>query len=126
MKARSIHKYCGKVKRHLLCDKRTRQELVDGLLQELLERDFSSDLTYEQLCAELGSPLDMARQLLESVPLEQQEKAARQSKNKRWIIIAICLLIVALVIGVLIEAIHQSEENVTYRVVEEIEESPNY
>lgn len=126
MKARSIHKYCGKVKCHLLCDKRTRQELVDGLRQELLERDFSSDLTYEQLCSELGSPLDMARQLLESVPLEQQEKAARQSKNKRWIIIAICLLIAALVFGVLIEAIHQSEENVTYRVVEEIEESPNH
>ena len=64
MEDKIVRQYVRAVSRKLICSKATRSKLLNGLKQEL---SAYSELSYNELCAKVGNPEQIAEQLLESV-----------------------------------------------------------
>ena len=63
MEDKIVRQYVRAVSRKLICSKATRSKLLNGLKQEL---SAYSELSYNELCAKVGNPEQIAEQLLES------------------------------------------------------------
>ena len=61
MEEKAIRRYIRKVSHKLICSKATRFRLLDGLQQEL---SAYSVLPYNELCATVGNPEQIAEQLM--------------------------------------------------------------
>lgn len=90
-----MRRYVRAVSRELICSKTTRSQLLDGLQQEL---SAYAALPYNELCATVGNPEQIAEQLMESV--DKAEIYA--TKRKHWIIIAFALGILVAFLLILI------------------------
>lgn len=86
MEESGVRRYVCAVSRRLICSKKTRIKLLEGLQQEL---SAYSVLSFDALCAEVGDPDQAAEQLMESI--EESEIAA--CKRKRRIIISLVVSI---------------------------------
>lgn len=88
MEEETVRRYVHAVSNKLICSKTTRSKLLGGLQQEL---SAYSALSYDELCAEVGSPEQTAEQLMESI---DETEIAASKRNRR--------VIVTLVMGILI------------------------
>ena len=70
VKKRYIHKFC----KNLTYSKQTRLSLSNGLKDEL---SLYSNLSYEELCEQIGSPEQIALQMMENINKTEIEKAKR-------------------------------------------------
>ena len=76
MEDKIVRQYVRAVSRKLICSKATRSKLLNGLKQEL---SAYSELSYNELCAKVGNPEQIAEQLLESV--DETEIAVSKRKH---------------------------------------------
>ena len=90
MEDKIVRQYVRAVSRKLICSKATRSKLLNGLKQEL---SAYSELSYNELCAKVGNPEQIAEQLLESV-----EIAVSKRKHRFVITLVIGILIVLLLL----------------------------
>ena len=90
MEDKIVRQYVRAVSRKLICSKATRSKLLNGLKQEL------SELSYNELCAKVGNPEQIAEQLLESV--DETEIAVSKRKHRFVITLVIGILIVLLLL----------------------------
>ncbi len=91
-----VHTYIGKVSRLLYCSKEEKQARLQGLEQSLLEAaDLQSFASLSDVIAAFGSPEEMAEELSESLPLEDELFQHTRLCSKLRITIA-CLAVVAL------------------------------
>lgn len=88
-----VRQYVRAVSRKLICSKATRSKLLNGLKQEL---SAYSELSYNELCAKVGNPEQIAEQLLESV--DETEIAVSKRKHRFVITLVIGILIVLLLL----------------------------
>lgn len=93
MEEKAIRRYIRKVSHKLICSKATRFRLLDGLQQEL---SAYSVLPYNELCATVGNPEQIAEQLMESV--DETEIAVIKRKRRFVITLAIGIFIVLLLL----------------------------
>ena len=93
MEEKAIRRYIRKVSHKLICSKATRFRLLDGLQQEL---SAYSVLPYNELCATVGNPEQIAEQLMESV--DETEIAVSKRKRRFVITLVIGILIVLLLL----------------------------
>ena len=77
MEDKIVRQYVRAVSRKLICSKATRSKLLNGLKQEL---SAYSELSYNELCAKVGNPEQIAEQLLESV--DETEIAVSKRKHR--------------------------------------------
>lgn len=91
MEDKIVRQYVRAVSRKLICSKATRSKLLNGLKQEL---SAYSELSYNELCAKVGNPEQIAEQLLESV----DETEIAVSKHRFVITLVIGILIVLLLL----------------------------
>ena len=89
MEDKIVRQYVRAVSRKLICSKATRSKLLNGLKQEL---SAYSELSYNELCAKVGNPEQIAEQLLESV--DETEIAVSKRKH-RFVITLVLLLLLA-------------------------------
>lgn len=88
VKKRYIHKFC----KNLTCSKQTRLDLSSGLKDEL---SAYSNLSYKELCEQIGNPEQIAAQMMENISQTEIEKAKR-IKFMPFILIG-CVLVVFMV-----------------------------
>ena len=93
MEDKIVRQYVRAVSRKLICSKATRSKLLNGLKQEL---SAYSELSYNELCAKVGNPEQIAEQLLESV--DETEIAVSKRKHRFVITLVIGILIVLLLL----------------------------
>ena len=93
MEDKIVRQYVRAVSRKLICSKATRSKLLNGLKQEL---SAYSELSYNELCAKVGNPEQIAEQLLESV--DETESAVSKRKHRFVITLVIGILIVLLLL----------------------------
>lgn len=110
MEEKAIHRYVRKVSHKLICSKTTRSQLLDGLQQEL--SDYST-LSFDDLCAEVGSPEIIAAQIMDNI----SETEFSNIKLRRRLIVAsiICIFVIiaCFLVGYYIHA-HQIMRNDFY------------
>lgn len=70
VKKRYIHKFC----KNLTCSKQTRLDLSNGLKDEI---SAYSNLSYEELCEQIGTPEQVASQMMENISQSEIDKAKR-------------------------------------------------
>lgn len=87
---RYVKKYCRKIGWQLTCRRQTRQQLIQGLSEELEETNLPS---YEELLRQYGSPAEMAAQLQETVPPDEAHKARCTARTRLILLIAAVLLL---------------------------------
>lgn len=67
-------RYIRKFSKKLTCSKQTRLNLSDGLEDELLAY---KDLSYKELCNQIGTPEQIASQMMENISQDEIKKAKR-------------------------------------------------
>lgn len=95
-KEAALKKYCSKVKKHLICNPSTKEKLVSGLYNELLE-ETGQDLDYAAITSKLGSPEEIAKQLQESVG-EQEFGEAKSRSRRNWRLSIVITVVLALLV----------------------------
>ncbi len=93
--AKAVHRYVRAVSRRLLCSRATSSRLLDGLRQELLAYPM---LSYEELCARIGTPEQTAAQLMETISASEIACAQRKRRLALGLLILI-LLVIAVAFG---------------------------
>lgn len=104
-----ISRYCRRVGRQLSCTKSHKKELLSGLRDELMEKRLSEPLTKETLYAAVGTPKEIAAQLMESLDPAEIGKARTQKRRVLVVILSAVLLAVFLLIGYYIHRLKTSE-----------------
>ena len=97
MSKRVIDRYCRAVGRQLICLRETRQELIGGLRQELLELPPEQSESFAKLKAHYGKMSQTAVELQEAVSPGEREIALKRQRRK-YLIMG---LAAAVVIGLL-------------------------
>lgn len=93
MEDKGVRRYVRAVSRRLICSKATRSRLLDGLQQEL---SAYSTLPYDDLCAQVGSPEQIAAQIMDNI----SEVEVSNTKRKRRLIVVLIICIFAVTAGV--------------------------
>lgn len=103
MEEKTVRRYMRAVSRKLICSKTTRSKLLDGLQPEL---SAYSTLSYDELCAKIGSPEQIAEQLMESVS-EAEISAAK--RNRQFIIAVVLGILIVLLLTLTVYYIHTQQ-----------------
>lgn len=90
----ALKKYCSKVKKHLICSPSTKDDLIAGLYNELVDAS-AEQMSYEELETQFGSPKDLAKELQDSV--DEKERNEAKNRQKR-IKLALLFSVLALVL----------------------------
>lgn len=93
----AIKKYCRKVGRYLVCLSKTKKRLLGGLEQELWDLPAKEVNSVSGIEARYGSPQKIARELQETVSVDERSKSLRRRKWEKIIIIAAAIFVVVLV-----------------------------
>ena len=105
-----MRRYVRAVSRKLICSKATRSKMLDGLQQEL---SAYSALSFDDLCAEVGSPEQIAAQIMDNI--SETEISNAKFRHRLIIVSIICILaiIACIFVGYYIHA-HQIMRNDFY------------
>lgn len=93
----SCKRYRRALKKHLFCGGRERKHLVaqfDEILSQVLGD--TPDPDYKTLCASMGTPVELAEELMREVPSEAISQWKRQ---RRLVLVLACLVCVTLVVA---------------------------
>lgn len=103
MNEKIIDQYCKQVENKLVCNRLHKKQLLAGLKQELLEKDFAEAVTLQQLVEQIGAPNAVAEQLQATVGAAEREKVQKQ-RRRFPIFIALVVIVVlsAITVGYLI------------------------
>lgn len=96
--AKAMEQFLGRINKCLCCRGKTKQQLIDGMKAEILERyPEPEQIAYSDLVKEFGDPADIAAELQEGL---DPEEAAFVRKRKR-VILTVSTIAAVLVIAVL-------------------------
>ena len=93
----SCKRYRKALKKHLLCVGRERERLLaqfDEMLSQVLGD--TPDPDYKTLCAAMGTPVELAEELMREVP---SEAISRWERQRRLVLVLACLVCVTLVVA---------------------------
>ena len=107
----AINRYCSAVKKHLICSRKTKNDLITGLKAELL--DTMADVhSAAQVTEAYGTPEVTAASLQEAVSDTEYSQAKRNQKKK---IIGVYLVTLAVLIGFVCGFVHWlSQSSIAY------------
>lgn len=103
MEEKTVRRYVHAVSLKLICSKATRSKLLGGLQQEL---SAYSALSYDELCAEVGSPEQTAKQLMESI---DETEIAVSKRNRRFIVTLVMGILIVLLLLLTAYYIHAQQ-----------------
>lgn len=117
----AINRYCSAVKKHLICSRKTKNDLISGLKAELF--DSLADVhSAAQITAAYGTPEVTAASLQDAVSDTEYSQAKRNQKKK---IIGVYLVTLAILIGfVCLYVYGVSQSRVVYYTEEIVYDTP--
>lgn len=102
----AIEAYCREVGKHLVCKKSTKKRLLSALCEELRDTTQGCN-SYEDLTAQVGAPLETAKNLQETVSDQEYAEVLTQARRNRCVVIpAIAIVSLLLIASALTYAYH--------------------
>ena len=95
MNTKAIDRYCRKIKRRLVCSKKTKEILISGLRDEIENKGLPQNVTFQWLEDEIGKPAEIVEELQDSV-----DKGEYQQARKNRLLVLTAAIVFS--IGVLI------------------------
>lgn len=89
-------RYINEFSKKLICSKRTRLKLSNGLKEEL---SAYTDLSYEELCEQIGTPDEVASQMMEDIN-QSEIKKVKQIRFMPFLLITLLLIVLIGFLGV--------------------------
>ena len=115
--------YCREVGKHLICKKATRERLLSALCEELMDAAQSCS-SCEEIAAQVGTPMETAKNLQETVSDQEYAEALKRARRNRCVVIpSIVVLGLLLIAAALTYAYHIWNTIPVYRTIE-IREEP--
>ena len=102
MSKRVIDRYCRAVGRQLICLTETRQELIEGMRQELLELPLEQSESFAKLTIHYGKISQTAVEIQEAVSPGEREIALKRQRRKYLILGLAAAVVIGLLIALLI------------------------
>ena len=94
----AIEAYCREVGKHLVCKKSTKKRLLSALCEELRDTTQGCN-SYEDLTAQVGAPMETAKNLQETVSDQEYAEVLTRARRNRCVVIpsivVLCLLLIA-------------------------------
>lgn len=102
MSRKAIDRYCRTVGKQLICLPETRQELIGGLCQELLELPPEQSESIDKLKTHYGKTSQTAVELQEAVSPGEREIALKRQRRKYLILGLAAMAVIGLLIALVI------------------------
>lgn len=90
--------YCREVGKHLICKKATRERLLSALCEELMDAAQSCS-SCEEIAAQVGTPMETAKNLQETVSDQEYAEALKRARRNRCVVIPAIVIVSLLLIA---------------------------
>ena len=88
MNTKAIDRYCRKIKRRLVCSKKTKEILINGLHDEIENKGLPENVTFQWLEDEIGKPAEIVEELQDSVDMDEY----RQARKNRILVLTAAIV----------------------------------
>ncbi len=88
----ALKKYCCEVDKHLVCKKATKKRLLSALREELTDVAQGCS-SYEEIAAQVGTPMETAKNLQETVSDQEYAEIVKQARRNRRVIIPVIVIV---------------------------------
>ena len=96
MNTNAIDRYCRKIKRRLVCSKKTKEILISGLRDEIENKGLPENVTFQWLEDEIGKPAEIVEELQDSVDKDEYQQAR---KNRLLVLTAAIVFSIGVLIA---------------------------
>ena len=90
--------YCREVGKHLICKKTTKERLLSALCEELMDAAQSCS-SCEEIAAQVGAPLETAKNLQETVSDQEYAEVLTRARRNRCVVIPAIVIVSLLLIA---------------------------
>ena len=94
----ALEAYCLEVGKHLVCKKSTKKRLLSALREELRDTTQGCN-SYEDLTAQVGAPLETAKNLQETVSDQEYAEVLTRARRNRCVVIPAIVIVSLLLIA---------------------------